>query len=131
MLSKVQLSSSLSKFVLHLSFFFCHLFGSLESDHIQVVEWHVMSVTAKHVHVASGINDSRVAITGSWACTFNEAGLLWTSFLVQGFLSLQFGDQFAVNFEAFISVLDDERVLHAHGGGAAQLALLIAAVGFI
>jgi len=58
--------------------FFCRCFDSLEFNHIQVVEWHVMSVTAKHIHVTSSVDNGGVTVTGIGASTLNEAGLFGT-----------------------------------------------------
>ena len=91
----------------------------------------MVSVAAKHIHVTGSVYDGGVTVTGGWAGALHEAGLLGAIVLLKSLLAFQLGDQLAVDFEALVSVLDNEGVLHAHGGGTVELAFLAAAVRFI
>lgn len=51
-----------------------HLFPlcSLQLNHVQVVEGHQMPVTAEDIHVALGVNDADVSVTGCWFCAADQ-----------------------------------------------------------
>ena len=120
-----------SKLFIPLSFFFCRCLRSLKPNHIQVVERHVVSVTAKYIHITGGINDGWVAISWSGFAALNEASLLGRVVLCNSSLALHFRNKLAVDFEALISVFDDKSVLHWHTCRGRKVAFFVGAVSFI
>ena len=94
--------------------------------HVHVVEGHVMSITTENEHITVGINICRVAFSGIWLHSWNnsETGMAfswrasnswacWISHSDSMLLSLLHAME--IGIEAFISILDDEWVLHRDG----------------
>ena len=88
---------------------------SLELNHVQVVERHQMSVTAKDVHVALGVDDGNMSITSSRLDSSDEAKFVLVSVcgvMVVHAVLLSLLHLLGVLVEALVGVLDDESVHH-------------------
>ena len=96
--------------------------SSLESDHVEVVKRHVMSVASEDIHETVLINHSGVTVTGSGPHVVHEAkfglqlvGGMVVCLVEASLLSLL--HLVVVHIEALVSVLDDKCVLHRVGDG--------------
>jgi hypothetical protein len=110
-------------------------FGCDFSFNIQyecVIEWHVMSITAKHYKVLASIKDTRVAITCCRSLSLNLAIAMITScsvslihamrgctlksaccpFFVRRMSVLSLFHRGVILVEALVSILDNKRVHH-------------------
>lgn len=86
---------------------------SLQLNHIQVVERHVVSIPSEDIHESLRIDACRVSISGGWLIANYQLGCLLGVFLLSLGQSLWFlGDVTAIFLKGLISVLDDETVHH-------------------
>lgn len=94
---------------------------SHQFDHVQVVEWHLVSVATEDVHATALIDVSRVSITGGGLSGDHaEFGLLGGGVTLfsdshSKFSTLAHG--LVVSVEAVVSIGDDERLFHLDGNG--------------
>ena len=75
-----------------------------------------MSVTSKDIHVALGVNDRYVAITGRWLSASNQAKFVFVilrSIMVDP-AKFPLLHRLVVLVEAMVSVLNNERVHHCN-----------------
>jgi len=98
---------------------------SLKGQDVQIVERHVMSVTAENVHKALFVDGGGVSIPGCRHPAFNEAEFALDYGCVASIetcvMSLSsFFHLVEVGVKSSISILDDEGVGHLKGGGGGE-----------
>lgn len=91
--------------------------ASLQLDHVQVVERHQVSVAAKDVHVAFGVDEADVTVAGRRSSASDQAKFVFV--LVRGVVVvrsklLSLLHLLVVQVEAVICILNDERAHHRH-----------------
>ena len=95
---------------------------SLELNHVEVVEWHEVTVAAEDVHEAFGVLDCAVAVASGGLSSLDEAKFTLMCVLcgfvpvcvVKAACSLSL---LVVDVKALVGVLDDEGVTHRNRGG--------------
>lgn len=87
---------------------------SIELNHVEVVEWHEVSVASEDVHETSGVLDRTVAVASCWLSAVDE-----TEFTLMCLLCavmpvgaharcLSLAHDLVVSVKALVGVLDDE-----------------------
>jgi hypothetical protein len=99
--------------------------SSLKGKDVQIVERHVMPVTAENVHEALFVDGGRVAVPGSGHPAFNETKFALDYGCVASIetcvMSLSsFFHLVEVGVKSSVSILDDEGVGHLKGGGGGE-----------
>ena len=91
--------------------------NSLELNHVQVVEWHEVTITAEDVHVALGVDDADVAVTSGGLSAADETKFVFVDRGVGVVPSAELPSLLhllVVLVERLVGVLDQERVHHRY-----------------
>lgn len=91
--------------------------NSLELNHVQVVEWHEVTITAEDVHVALGVDDADVAVTSGGLSAADETKFVFVARGVGVVPSAELPSLLhllVVLVERLVGVLDQERVHHRY-----------------
>jgi len=105
--------------------FACHLqatskgrrLRSLKLNHIEIIEWHEVTIASKDVHESFGVLNCAVAVASGGLSSLDEAKFTLMCVLcgfvpvcvIKATCSLSF---LVVNVKALVGVLDDEGVTH-------------------
>ena len=112
-------------------FLFFSLVSSFQSYHIEIIEGHVVSVSTKHIHKPSWVNDRWMTISWCWSVSLNKSSQLWC--LSQSNCSACFclREKFVVCIKRIIRVLNDKSVLHTHACRWTEFSVFVISVCLI
>jgi len=92
----------------------------VEPYHVEIVEWHLMTVSTENVHVVVLVNVGRVSVTSRWTAS-NHAELGLTHGRVvrhcEATSLSALTHLLVVSVEGVVSILNDEGLLHRDRSG--------------